>query len=106
MADFIESAIEGDRVTGLNEYQRLLRYAQEPDTRVYEFLPTYDAATTRRPWNLIAPYVKNTDDILSACLVSKKLNRAFTPHLWGSPAKHFGKNTSKHYSKSAATFFV
>jgi hypothetical protein len=89
--------------SGLEEYQRLQRYANLPDIKVYEFLPTYESATTRRRWDLIAPHITDTNDLITACLVSKEFRNAGMPHLWGSPARHFGENVAARYSKSART---
>lgn len=78
---------------GLSEYQRLLQFAREPDTRVHEVLPSYELATASRRWDLVARYVTDTWDLLRCCVVSKAFRKAFTPQLWGSPAVHFGYET-------------
>jgi hypothetical protein len=52
-------------------------------------LPSYEAATCRDHWTLVAPYLPSRE-LFSAALVSREWNHIFTPRLWGSPASHFG----------------
>jgi hypothetical protein len=101
MANFVETVVYGnEEQEGLSSHQRLMRFARQPDTRTYEFLPIYEVATTRRLWHLIAPYINDTHDILSACLVSNDVRKVFTPRLWGSPARHFRQIAPSRQSKS------
>lgn len=50
--------------------------------------PTYEIATSRDPWPIIAPYVP-VNGLRSACLVCRQWHQTFAPHLWGHPASHF-----------------
>ncbi|USP82742.1 uncharacterized protein yc1106_10016 [Curvularia clavata] len=56
---------------------------------VMDDLPSYEAATSRNPWMLIAPYL-SSQQLCSAALVCREWNMVFTPQLWKSPASHFG----------------
>ena len=51
--------------------------------------PTYEAASYRQLWLIVAPYVQ-CQDLTSACLVSREWHRSFAPQLWGNPATIFG----------------
>ncbi|KZM19693.1 uncharacterized protein EKO05_0004306 [Ascochyta rabiei] len=62
-----------------------------------DLLPSYESAIQQNPWTLIAPYLPS-DDICSAALVCKKWHEIFTPHLWGSPASHFGVENDTVYT--------
>ncbi|KAI1908184.1 hypothetical protein LOZ65_006683 [Ophidiomyces ophidiicola] len=53
------------------------------------FPPSYEHATVRDVWALIAPYIPSTD-LYAACLVSKAWYDVFSPFLWGMPTSHFG----------------
>ncbi|KAJ4362181.1 hypothetical protein N0V95_001529 [Ascochyta clinopodiicola] len=61
-----------------------------------DLLPSYESAIHQNPWTLIAPYLPS-DDICSSALVCKKWHEIFTPHLWGSPASHFGVENDTVY---------
>ncbi|KAF9699231.1 hypothetical protein EKO04_002966 [Ascochyta lentis] len=61
-----------------------------------DLLPSYESAMDQDPWTLIAPYLPS-DDICSAALVCKRWHEIFTPHLWGSPASHFGVENDTVY---------
>ncbi|KAF2756281.1 hypothetical protein EJ05DRAFT_512806 [Pseudovirgaria hyperparasitica] len=52
-------------------------------------LPSYDHAVSRDHWNLVARYIRSRD-LCAAVLVCKEWYRILQPHLWGSPASHFG----------------
>ncbi|KAF8861803.1 hypothetical protein BDZ45DRAFT_739967 [Acephala macrosclerotiorum] len=58
--------------------------------------PSYQAATYRQLWSIIAPYVQDRD-LYSACLVSRQFHQAFAPLLWGSPASRFGSDSDTVY---------
>ncbi|KAK2763860.1 hypothetical protein FQN54_009478 [Arachnomyces sp. PD_36] len=56
--------------------------------------PSYESATTRDPWLLIAPHILSSSktrlsDLRAACLVSRRWHEIFIPLLWGDPASHF-----------------
>ena len=63
-----------------------------------DLLPSYESAIQQDPWTLIAPYLPS-DAICCAALVCKKWHEIFTPHLWGSPASHFGVENDTVYGK-------
>lgn len=49
-----------------------------------EVPPTYEAATSRDPLGLIAPYVRR-QDLFAAALVSRRWSAAFAPRIWERP---------------------
>ncbi|KAI9879090.1 MAG: hypothetical protein M1830_009609 [Pleopsidium flavum] len=51
--------------------------------------PSYETATTRDYWAIIARYITSSD-LCAASLVSRRWCEIFTPRLWGNPASHFG----------------
>ena len=51
-------------------------------------LPSYQAAISRDPWPLIAPYVHD-QDLFALSLVSRKIGEAATSQLWCQPASKF-----------------
>jgi hypothetical protein len=63
-----------------------------------DLLPSYESATQKDPWTLLAPYL-SSDAICAAAMVCKKWHEIFTPHLWGSPASHFGVENDTVYGK-------
>ena len=58
--------------------------------------PSYEEATTRDYWLLIAPYIESSD-LCSTSLVSRHWNQTFAPYLWGNPASHFGTENDRVY---------
>jgi len=58
--------------------------------------PTYEKATEKDYLDLVAPYIP-TNDLCSAALVCSKWHAAFSPHLWGNPASHFGIENDRVY---------
>lgn len=60
--------------------------------------PSYEAASYRQLWAIIAPYVVS-EDLLSACLVSREWHRSFAPQLWGNPATRFGADMDAVHCK-------
>ncbi|KAI1927883.1 hypothetical protein LOY94_004741 [Ophidiomyces ophidiicola] len=52
------------------------------------FPPSYEHATVRDVWAIIAPYIPSAD-LYTACLVSKEWYEVFCPFLWGVPTSHF-----------------
>lgn len=63
--------------------------------------PSYEAASYRRLWPIVSPYVK-CEDLLSACLVSREWHRIFAPQLWGNPATRFGADLDAVYCKKSS----
>ncbi|KAI9810747.1 MAG: hypothetical protein M1827_006085 [Pycnora praestabilis] len=66
-----------------------------------ETLPTYEAATARNPWMLIASYLR-TKDLLALCHVSKKLAENALICLWGEPSLHFGRDEADIFNALVA----
>ncbi|MCJ1286187.1 hypothetical protein MMC26_005532 [Xylographa opegraphella] len=58
--------------------------------------PSYEEATTRDYWTIIAQYIRSPD-LCSASLVSKRWHAIFAPCLWGNPASHFGTENDRVY---------
>ncbi|MCJ1249403.1 hypothetical protein MMC30_006627 [Trapelia coarctata] len=58
--------------------------------------PSYEEATTRDYWAVIAHYIQSPD-LCSASLVSKRWHTIFAPCLWGNPASHFGTENDRVY---------
>lgn len=63
-------------------------------------LPTYQAATSRDPWPIIAPYIP-AEDLCNTSLTSHALHRALRHLIWASPAPWFTL-----YDRSAAAGFA
>ncbi|DAA75996.1 TPA_exp: Leucine Rich Repeat domain protein [Trichophyton benhamiae CBS 112371] len=61
------------------------------------FPPSYESATTRDAWPIIAPFVLAAADLCSASLVSRAWHCIFAPILWGAPASHFGARNDAVY---------
>ncbi|OAL69020.1 hypothetical protein A7D00_6997 [Trichophyton violaceum] len=61
------------------------------------FPPSYESATTRDAWPIIAPFVLSAADLCSASLVSRAWHCIFSPVLWGAPASHFGARDDAVY---------
>jgi hypothetical protein len=68
-----------------------------------DLLPSYESAIQQDPWTLVAPYL-SSDAICAAALVCKKWHEIFTPHLWGSPASHFGVENDTVYGTLLCIF--
>ena len=62
--------------------------------------PSYEEATTRDHWAVIAQYIKSSD-LCTASLVSRKWHTIFAPYLWGNPASHFGTENDRVYGMEA-----
>ncbi|KAL6721055.1 hypothetical protein ACLMJK_000155 [Lecanora helva] len=58
--------------------------------------PSYESATARNPWQIIAPYIPSTD-LCALNRVSNGLHEVFAPYLWGNPASHFGTENDRVY---------
>lgn len=58
--------------------------------------PSYEFATARNPWALIAPYVPSAE-LCALNRVNHELHHVFAPCLWGNPASHFGKENDRVY---------
>jgi len=65
--------------------------------------PSYEEATTRDYWTIIAQYIQSPD-LCSASLVSKRWHTIFAPCLWGNPASHFGTENDRVYGKRKIGF--
>ncbi|GCB22232.1 hypothetical protein AAWM_05117 [Aspergillus awamori] len=58
--------------------------------------PSYQTATTRDAWSIIAHYIPSSD-LCAAVLVCRKWHGLFMPFLWGDPASHFGTDNDAVY---------
>ncbi|KAL9109658.1 MAG: hypothetical protein Q9227_005696 [Pyrenula ochraceoflavens] len=58
--------------------------------------PSYEFATNRDAWEVIAPWISSRD-LCAASLVSRKWHSIFAPFLWGDPASHFGEENDEVY---------
>ncbi|KAL3463182.1 hypothetical protein BJX64DRAFT_129555 [Aspergillus heterothallicus] len=58
--------------------------------------PSYQTATTRDAWPIIAQYIPSSD-LCAVTLVCRRWHRAFVPFLWGNPASHFGTENDEVY---------
>jgi hypothetical protein len=58
--------------------------------------PSYEEATTRDYWALIAQYIASAD-LCAASLVSTRWHKIFARCLWGNPASHFGTENDRVY---------
>ncbi|KAF7171460.1 hypothetical protein CNMCM5623_003805 [Aspergillus felis] len=58
--------------------------------------PSYQSATARDAWSIIAHYIPSSD-LCSAALVCRKWHGLFMPFLWGDPASHFGTENDAVY---------
>ncbi|KAF5864074.1 hypothetical protein ETB97_008812 [Aspergillus alliaceus] len=58
--------------------------------------PSYQFATTRDAWSVIAEYIPSSD-LCAASLVCRKWHALFMPFLWGDPASHFGTDNDAVY---------
>ncbi|KZF24574.1 hypothetical protein L228DRAFT_266898 [Xylona heveae TC161] len=61
--------------------------------------PSYEAATSRDVWAIVAPYARlSKNDLCAACLVSSHWYHTFVRYLWGNPASHFGVDDDAVYA--------
>ncbi|PLB46913.1 hypothetical protein P170DRAFT_438615 [Aspergillus steynii IBT 23096] len=58
--------------------------------------PSYQSATTRDAWSIIARYIPSSD-LCAAALVCQRWHELFMPFLWGDPASHFGTDNDAVY---------
>jgi len=58
--------------------------------------PSYEAATARNPWQIIAPHIASAE-LCALNRVSRGLHQVFAPCLWGNPASHFGTDNDAVY---------
>ncbi|KAH8422847.1 uncharacterized protein LDX57_000602 [Aspergillus melleus] len=58
--------------------------------------PSYQSATTRDAWSIIARYIPSSD-LCAAALVCRRWHELFMPFLWGDPASHFGTDNDAVY---------
>ena len=65
--------------------------------------PSYEEATTRNYWRLIAPYIESSD-LCSASRVCTAWYAIFEPFLWGNPASHFGTENDRVYGANIVVF--
>ena len=61
-------------------------------------LPSYQSATNRDAWAIIAHYIPSSD-LCAASLVCRRWHNLFTPLLWGNPASHFDTENDAVYSR-------
>ncbi|OQD75194.1 hypothetical protein PENDEC_c008G01008 [Penicillium decumbens] len=59
-------------------------------------LPSYESATDRDAWAIIAHYIPSSD-LCAASLVCHRWHDLFMPVLWGDPASHFGTENDAVY---------
>lgn len=65
-----------------------------------QYPPSYEMATARDVWVIVAPYIPSAD-LCAASLVSTKWHQMFVPFLWGAPASHFGVDNDAMYGGCA-----
>ncbi|KAL4760767.1 uncharacterized protein BDW70DRAFT_137186 [Aspergillus foveolatus] len=58
--------------------------------------PSYETATTRDAWSIIAQYIPSSD-LCAVTLVCRRWHAVFMPFLWGNPASHFGTQNDEVY---------
>ncbi|KAJ5122598.1 hypothetical protein N7526_009535 [Penicillium atrosanguineum] len=58
--------------------------------------PSYESATDRDAWVIIAHYIPSSD-LCAASLVCHRWHDLFMPFLWGDPASHFGTENDAVY---------
>jgi hypothetical protein len=58
--------------------------------------PPYATAVYRRLWEVVAPYVDESD-LYAACLTCQQWHQIFSPYLWGNPATRFGTDNDTVY---------
>ncbi|KAL2828733.1 hypothetical protein BDW59DRAFT_142942 [Aspergillus cavernicola] len=58
--------------------------------------PSYQSATTRDAWSIIARYIPSSD-LCAVALVCRRWHVVFMPFLWGNPASHFGTENDEVY---------
>ncbi|CAL5867387.1 uncharacterized protein PFLUO_LOCUS1605 [Penicillium psychrofluorescens] len=58
--------------------------------------PSYESATARDAWAIIADYIPSSD-LCAASLVCLRWHELFMPFLWGDPASHFGTDNDAVY---------
>ncbi|CAG7976150.1 unnamed protein product [Penicillium nalgiovense] len=58
--------------------------------------PSYESATDRDAWTIIARYIPSSD-LCAASLVCHRWHGLFMPFLWGDPASHFGTDNDAVY---------
>ncbi|KAL4997190.1 hypothetical protein BDV10DRAFT_170028 [Aspergillus recurvatus] len=58
--------------------------------------PSYESATTRDAWTIIAQYIPSSD-LCAVTLVCRRWHAVFMPFLWGNPASHFGTENDEVY---------
>lgn len=67
--------------------------------------PSYQSATDRDAWAIIARYVPSSD-LRSASLVCRRWHNLFMPFLWGDPASHFGTENDAVYGRFLCNAFL
>lgn len=58
--------------------------------------PSYETATARDAWAVIAQYIPPAD-LCAASLVCHRWHKLLMPFLWGNPASHFGTDNDAVY---------
>lgn len=62
--------------------------------------PSYESATNRDAWAIIAHYIPSSD-LCAVSLVCRRWHSLFMPFLWGDPASHFGKENDAVYGRTS-----
>ncbi|KAL9044735.1 MAG: hypothetical protein Q9214_002145 [Letrouitia sp. 1 TL-2023] len=66
--------------------------------------PSYESATRRDHWVIIARYIRSSDDLCAASRVCARWHQIFSPLLWGNPASHFGTENDRVYGSNGFLF--
>lgn len=61
--------------------------------------PSYESATDRDAWTIIAHYIPSSD-LCAVSLVCRRWHGLFMPFLWGDPASHFGTDNDAVYGNN------
>jgi len=77
------------------------RYRIPTPVGMEEIPPSYESATARDAWTIIAHYIPSSD-LCAASLVCRRWHEIFMPFLWGNPASHFGTDNDAVYGEMDA----
>ncbi|KAK2797397.1 hypothetical protein FQN50_009198 [Emmonsiellopsis sp. PD_5] len=75
-----------------------------PQGEMEDFPPSYELATARDAWAIVAHYTQSAD-LCAASLVCRRWHEIFVPFLWGAPASHFGSEADNDTVYVALTRF-
>ncbi|KAL9101924.1 MAG: hypothetical protein Q9163_002862 [Psora crenata] len=81
------------------------RWHEVLKTMMEDVLPSYEAATARDPWQLVADTIQ-PDSLCALMRVNRKLHRTCLPILWGNPAAHFFEDTDDSLPEHEAKVVV